>query len=207
MLLELYHLITNYVLLTISSLGYFGIFILMTIESSFIPFPSEAILIPAGILIAQNQMSLPIVFIAGVAGSLVGALINYTIALYVGRKIINKLINKYGKLFLIDEKKLKKSEDYFKKHGSITTFIGRLIPVIRQLISIPAGFSKMNLFKFSLYTSLGAGIWTAILIGIGIIIGNNQEVIEKNLTTITLITLLSCIIILIGYVWFNKNKK
>lgn len=207
MILELYHTILDNLLLTIFSLGYFGIFFLMTIESSFIPMPSEIILIPAGILIAQNQMSFSLVLIAAILGSLFGAFINYFLALYLGRKTINKLIKKYGKIFFINEEKIKKSETFFEKHGSITTFVGRLIPVIRQLISIPAGFSKMNLAKFSFYTSIGAGIWSFILIYIGIVIGNNQDLISQNISTITLITLICCVILVISYILIQKRKS
>lgn len=207
MLIELYNLFLDNLLLAIFSLGYFGIFFLMTIESSFIPMPSELVLIPAGVLIAQNQMSFSLVFLAAVLGSLVGAFINYFLALYLGRKAINKLVLKYGKIFFIDENKIKKSEIYFKKHGSITTFIGRLIPVIRQLISIPAGFAKMNLFKFSLYTTFGAAIWSFILIYLGFIIGSNMSLVEENLKTITLITLLICVILVIGYIIVQKRNK
>lgn len=207
MLIETYNIFLDNLLITIFSLGYLGIFFLMIIESSFIPMPSEIVLIPAGILIAQNQMSFLLVFLTAILGSLVGAFINYFLALYLGRKSINKLVLKYGKIFFINKNKIKKSEIYFKKHGSITTFIGRLIPVIRQLISIPAGFAKMNLFKFSLYTTLGAGIWSFILIYLGFIIGNNKNLVEQNLKNITLITLLICVIIIIGYIIFQKRKK
>lgn len=207
MLIELYHTILDNLLITIFSLGYFGIFFLMVIESSFIPMPSEIVLIPAGVLIAQNQMSFTLVLTASILGSLFGALINYFLAFYLGRKTILKLIQKYGKIFFIDEIKIKKSEKFFDKHGSITTFIGRLIPVIRQLISLPAGFSKMNLFKFSFYTSIGAGIWSLILIYLGIILGNNIDLVNENLHTITLFVILFCVILVIGYILYQKKNS
>lgn len=206
MIEELYAQILNFLLVNIFNLGYLGIFLLMTIESSFIPFPSEVILIPAGVLIAQEKMSFSLVLLAGTLGSLFGAIINYLLAFYLGRKTINLLLTKYGKIFLINEEKIKKSENFFEKHGEITTFIGRLIPVIRQLISIPAGFSKMNFFKFSLYTSLGAGIWSIILIYFGIIFANNQDLIQENLTKITLLISLFSVLTIITYIHFQKNK-
>jgi len=197
----------EFVLYYVGSFSYLGIFILMTIESSFMPMPSEIILIPAGILIAKGEMDLIYVLIFATLGSLLGAYFNYFLAKSLGRKIINKLILRYGKIFLINNEKIVKSEKFFDKHGSITTFIGRLIPVIRQLISIPAGFSKMNLFKFSFYTALGAFIWSCILVYLGIVFGNNQEIIEQNLTTITLGILVTCVIFIIFSICRIKWKK
>ncbi len=190
------------VLTLVNSLGYTGIFLGMTLESSFIPFPSEVILIPAGALIAQGKMSFPIVFLAGLAGSLIGALINYFLALYLGRTAIELLIDKHGKLFFLNNSKLKKSDDYFQKHGEITTFVGRLIPVIRQLISLPAGFSKMKLSKFILFTSLGASFWSFILILIGYFYGSEISSYMKLMTTL-IVGSISIILILI----YCKRKK
>ena len=158
----------------INQIGYLGIFLGMTLESSFIPFPSEIIMIPAGALVAQGQMSFLIVFFMGLLGSLTGALINFFLALFLGRTTIDFFVDKYGRFIFISQDKLKKSDDYFKKYGEITTFVGRLIPVIRQLISLPAGFSKMNLKKFCAFTSLGAGLWSLILISVGYFFGNNS---------------------------------
>lgn len=182
--------------------GYFGIFILMTIESSFIPFPSEIVLIPAGYLVSQEQMSLWAVMACALGGSLAGAFINYYLALFVGRKFLER----WGKYFFIKENALHKMDDYFKKHGPISTFIGRLIPGIRQLISIPAGLAKMDLKLFSLYTALGAGIWALILVLLGYFIGENQELIKEYLKQITL-SLIVVLIVLGGwYAYYQKRK-
>ena len=207
MIKEILNNIFQYILEISYSFGYFGIFILMTIESSFIPFPSEIVLIPAGILIAKGEMSFYLVFIFSLLGSLTGALFNYYLALYLGRPAVNKLILRYGKIFFIDKNSLLKSEVFFQKHGEITTFIGRLIPVIRQLISLPAGFSKMNMSKFLIYTTLGAGIWSLILIYIGIIFGNNIELVKQNLDIITYWILAICLIIILVYLLIKKRKK
>jgi len=207
-MIEFFSQIIQGLLGLISKLGYFGIFIGMTIESSFFPFPSEVILIPAGALIASGQMTFFWVFFAGLLGSLAGALINFFLAFYLGRRTINFLILKYGKFFLLGKKGLERSDIYFKKHGEITTFLGRLIPVVRQLISLPAGFSKMNIFKFCLFTSLGAGIWTAILIYLGYVFGNNLELISSNMDLVFLVISIFLSIILIGYfIWIKFRNK
>jgi len=193
----------------IDSLGYLGIFIGMTIESSFFPFPSEVILIPAGVNVSRGEMSALIVFASALAGSLAGAFINYFLALHLGRKTVNKLIFRYGKFFFLKKKHIEKSEKFFEKHGEFTTFIGRLIPGIRQLISLPAGFTRMNFAKFAFFTALGAGIWSAILIYLGFLFGENQGLIEQNLQIVTMFTLLIIAVIVLAYIVFSvyRNKK
>jgi len=183
--------------------GYLGVFLLMAIESSFIPFPSEIVLIPAGFLASKGEMSISLIFISALGGSMVGALINYYLAYTLGRK----LLVKYGKYFFIKESALVKMEDFFDKHGAISTFTGRLIPGIRQLISVPAGLSKMNLVKFSLYTSLGAAIWAMVLIMLGFMIGENQELINVYLKQITIFVVI-CLVVLGGFYYkYQKRVK
>jgi len=181
--------------------GYLGILIMMTIESSFIPFPSEIVLIPAGYLAAQGDMSIGMIMSAALGGSMLGAFINYYLALTMGRK----LLTKYGKYFFIKENALEKMDIYFSKHGHISTFTGRLIPGIRQLISIPAGLARMNLVEFSIYTALGAGLWALILTLLGYFIGANQELIDAYLRQIT-IGIVGLIIIL-GFLYYKYHKR
>lgn len=207
MILELLSQITIFLLSVVNQFGYLGIFIGMTIESSFFPFPSELILIPAGALVAQGEMNFLLVFLAALFGSLIGAVFNFFVALFLGRTAADFLVSKYGKLFFISEKKLRKTDIYFEKHGEVTTFVGRLIPGVRQLISLPAGFAKMNFFRFILFTALGAGIWSLILIYFGYFFGNNFELITANLNMATLFLLISSLIILTVHFVRKKKKK
>ena len=181
--------------------GYLGIFIMMAIESSFVPFPSEIVLIPAGYLASQGDMTLGMIMAAALGGSMVGAFINYFLALTLGRKILQR----YGKYFFIKESALEKMDAYFEKHGHISTFIGRLIPGIRQLISIPAGLARMNLVTFSTYTALGAGIWALILTLLGYFIGENQELIDTYLKQITISVV--GVLAIIGFIYYRRHKK
>ena len=181
--------------------GYIGIFIMMAIESSFIPFPSEIVLIPAGYLASQGEMNLVMIMASALGGSMVGAFINYYLAFILGRKILQK----YGKYFFIKESALVKMENYFEKHGAISTFIGRLIPGIRQLISIPAGLSNMNIGVFTIYTALGAGIWAFILTMLGYFIGENQELIDTYLKQITFSVV--GLVIILGFFYYKKQRN
>jgi membrane protein DedA with SNARE-associated domain len=158
---------------TIFVLGYPGITALMAIESSFFPFPSEVVLPPAGYLAAQGRMNPFLAFGAGLAGSLIGALFNYYLAVALGRP----LLHRYHRLLLMKESSLDRAEAFFRRHGEISTFVGRLIPVIRQLISLPAGVSRMRIDRFVAYTTLGAGIWCLVLTGIGYAVGRNTGVV------------------------------
>ena len=169
------HDLITWLVNTIGAMGYPGIFLLMAMESSVIPIPSEIVMPPAGYLAQQGKMHLGLAILSGTAGSLVGAYANYFAAHYLGRP----LILKYGKYVWITEEKFAKVETFFHRHGEISTFIGRLLPVVRHLISLPAGLAGMNHLKFSLYTLLGAGIWVTILTWIGYFIGEKQELIMK----------------------------
>ena len=142
---------------------------LMIVESSFIPFPSEVIVPPAAYLAAtSHEVNIVVVVILATLGALIGALVNYGLSLWIGRPIVYRFADsRFGHACLINREKVEHAERYFDNHGAVSTFIGRLIPAVRQLISIPAGLSRMNIFKFMLYTSLGAGVWNIVLAILG----------------------------------------
>jgi len=197
------HEIAHFIVQSIGDLGYVGIFFLMFLESSFFPFPSEIVMIPAGYLAYQGEMNLYFAFIMGVLGSLAGALFNYFLAIKYGRAFLIK----YGHRIFLKPSTLEKLENFFQSHGEISTFNGRLIPGIRQYISFPAGLAKMNLMRFSIYTSLGASIWMAVLLGIGYLIGDQQALIKEYLHSATLITLLMIGLFSLFYYYRHKNRK
>ena len=149
-------------------LNYWTITLLMAIESSFIPFPSEVVVPPAAYKAAAGDLNIWLVIFFATLGAVFGALINYYLALWLGKPIVYKFANsRFGHMCLINQEKVETAEKFFNKHGVIATFIGRLVTVVRQLISIPAGLAKMNIGKFILYTALGAGIWNAVLAALG----------------------------------------
>ena len=189
----------NFIVQTVGEWGYAGIFLMMFLESSFFPFPSEVAMIPAGYLAHQGQMSLVLAWYAGTAGSLAGAVFNYYLCYFFGRE----LVLKYGKYVGITKVKMRKFEAFFKRHGEISTFNCRLIPGIRQYISLPAGLAKMNLFKFSLYTTLGAGIWVAILLAVGWYLGKNYD---KSAFSHIVVALLAAVGLLTAlYIFYVKR--
>lgn len=168
--------IVNWLADTILAIGYPGITVLMALESSFFPFPSEVVLPPAGYNAAKGTMNGYLAFGAGTLGSLLGAVFNYYLAVWLGRP----LLHKYHRYLLIKETSLDRAEEFFRRHGEMSTFAGRLIPVIRQYISLPAGLARMRLDLFALYTALGAGVWCAVLTWIGWYLGRHSEVLESE---------------------------
>lgn len=200
--------------------GYIGIILLMALESSFVPFPSEVVIIPAGWIASQTYvgqipegdgMNIILVIICGILGSIIGALFNYYLAIYLGRPFILK----WGKYFLLNEKRFSKVEEFFINHGSISTFVGRLIIGVRQYISFPAGLARMRISLFTLYTALGAGIWVTILalIGWSLHISTaelTEEAWKDQLSVVTPILGGFCLILVVVYIiWYRwkKNKK
>jgi membrane protein DedA with SNARE-associated domain len=195
--------VINWLVESIGAMGYPGIFILMAMESSVIPIPSELIMPPAGYLAQAGKMNMLIAILCGTFGSLFGAYANYFAARYLGRP----LILKYGRYVWITEEKFMKVETFFLKHGEISTFIGRLLPVVRHLISLPAGLAGMNHLKFSLYTLLGAGIWVTILTWIGYFIGRNQALIMRYSHQALYGALVFSAVLIVVYVKLQSKKE
>ena len=155
-------------------LNYWVITLLMAIESSFIPFPSEVVVPPAAYKAATTgELNVFLVVVCATLGAIIGALVNYGLARYLGRPLVYRFAeSRLGHMCLIDSKKVENAERYFDEHGAVGTFFGRLVPAVRQLISIPAGLARMGLGRFVLYTTLGAGLWNSILAGMGWYIGH-----------------------------------
>ncbi len=196
------HEIIDFIVNLVGDMGYIGIFIMMFLESTFFPFPSEVAMIPAGYLASQGEMNLYLSILVGVLGSLTGALFNYYLAKIYGRRAVLR----FGKYFFFNEEKLNKMERFFYKHGSFSTLTSRLIPGVRQFISLPAGLSKMPITPFILYTTIGAGIWVIILTLLGYLIGTNQELLHNYLHQIVIITLIAIGIATVIYIWITKRK-
>ncbi len=196
----------NFLLETIGRLGYPGVFLLMALESSFFPFPSEVVVPPAAYLAAQGKMDLRLVILSGVGGSVAGAWFNYLLALKLGRPALIRLLRRYGRYFFLSEEALFKVEDFFARHGHISTFVGRLLPGVRQYVSLPAGIGRMNGWLFTIFTALGAGIWVTVLALCGYFLGRNEallrEALHRGATGVILFALL-CVVL---YVWYLRKR-
>ncbi len=195
--------IIDWIVQTVGALGYFGIFFMMLLESSIFPLPSEVVMIPAGYLCSKGEMDLSIVIILGILGSIAGALLNYYLAIKLGRK----LLLKYGHYVFFSPETLERVEVFFKKHGSFSTFTGRLIPVVRHYISLPAGLARMNLGLFCFYTGVGAGIWVSILTFLGYFFGQNEALLHEHLHTVSISVGVFLVVCVAIYVWLHKRKE
>lgn len=192
------------------NMNYGTVTLLMTIESSFIPFPSEVVVPPAAYksLEEDSDMNIVLVVVFATIGAIIGALINYFLALWLGRPIIYKFVEtRFGKMCLLSKEKVEKAEKYFDKHGKSSTFIGRLVPGIRQLISIPAGLAKMNLISFVSFTALGAFIWNIMLAVLGYIGHGNKDLIDKYSHELSYILLGLGALFVIYLIYKGLSKK
>ncbi|NOY87325.1 MAG: DedA family protein [Deltaproteobacteria bacterium] len=191
----MFHQLVVWLADTVGQWGYPGIVMLMALESSFFPFPSEVVIPPAAYLAFTGKMNIGMVILCGTLGSLLGAVFNYWLALKFGRPFFEK----YGRYLLIRPRSLEKSDRFFERHGHISIFIGRLLPGIRQYISLPAGLARMNIFAFCAATVLGAGVWVLVLAAIGYWFGRNEQLVLQNLHWITLAIVIGCGILVTFY--------
>lgn len=210
----------------VENASYLLVFLLMTIESSFIPFPSEVVVPPAAFLAAQSvrqlqyhgttiqvaDMNVYILVLVATAGAIFGALINYGLSIWIGRPLVYKFADsRIGHACLINTEKVQKAESYFDKHGAISTFVGRLVPAVRQLISIPAGIARMNIWKFIIFTGLGAMVWNAVLAALGYWLGLHVNIdglftqVEKYNDYLTYAGL-AIGVVCVGIIVFNAFK-
>ncbi|ADV45796.1 DedA family protein [Nitratifractor salsuginis] len=196
------HSIVDWIVQTVNAWGYFGIFAAMFLESSFFPFPSEVIMIPAGYLAFKGEMSLLLAIGVGIAGSLAGALFNYWLAMHFGRPFLLR----YGRYLFLKPETLDHLERFFARHGEISTFNGRLIPGIRQYISLPAGLARMPVGRFALYTALGAGIWVTVLGLLGYFLGAHEDRVAHYLHNATLLALVGVAGLSLFY-WLRHRAK
>jgi len=187
---------------TVGAMGYPGILLLMAVESSFIPFPSEVVMIPAGYLAAEGRMNAGLAVACGILGSLLGAWLNYLIAERLGRPFILR----YGRYVGISAEKFARVETFFARHGEITTFVGRLIPGVRQLISFPAGLGRMAMGRFLLFTAAGAGLWVTVLVALGYWIGENRELLARYSREASLLMVALAVFLTAGYIYFQKRR-
>ncbi len=192
--------LANFLVNTIGASGYIGIFLLMFLESSIVPIPGEFVMPPAGYLAAMGKMNLYMAIFTGTMGSLFGALFNY----YISKTLGLKVVLKFSKIFKL-EHALKKTIIFFKKHGPISVFIGRLLPTIRHLISIPAGLAKMRVFAFVLFTTLGALIYTAGLTLIGFFVGKNPDLLKHYMHKFSLILFVFSIVLISIYIIYRRK--
>jgi len=206
--------IVGWVVSVVGQWGYPGIVIMMFLESSCFPFPSEVVMIPAGYLSSPNylrsanyqpghEMNIWVAIGMGIVGSWAGALFNYYLALWLGRP----LLLKWGRYFFISEEKFQKAESFFRRHGEIGTFTARLIPVVRQYISLPAGIVRMNMAHFLFYTGLGAGIWVAVLAWIGYVAGQSEELWRPYLKKATVGAVAACAVLVALYALWHWRRR
>lgn len=190
--------LAQYITAFIDKTGYISIFVFMVMESTAFPVPSEAIMPFAGFLIAESKLTFTLVIAVSTLGSIVGSLLSYGIGLYGGQPFIER----YGRFFLLDHDDLATTERFFKKYGDATIFICRFIPVVRHLISLPAGMARMNLVRFSIYTIIGAGFWNAFLTVCGFYLRKNWEVVMQYSRIVDIAVLA---ILVFGIAFFIKK--
>lgn len=195
--------LTSLIIHIIESTGYFGVFILMTLESALIPIPSEVTMPFAGFLVQQGKLNFWLVVLMGAFGNLVGSLIAYSIGFYLEEHVIVKLIKKYGKFLLLTVHEYERSVHWLKKYGDYVAFFSRMLPAVRTFISLPAGLSEMNIWKFSFFTFIGSFIWSLLLTYVGVYFGKEWHALEPVYRKFEFVLFG---IFIVGVLWYINHK-
>jgi len=201
---DLFAAIGAWILTTVQTGGYVGVAFLTLVENIFPPIPSELILPVAGFLVSTGELNFIWVVVAATVGSVVGALLFYGLGYWLGDKKLRAFVRSYGKWMALDENDLDEAEEWFKKHGGKAVFVGRLLPSLRSLISVPAGVAQMPLLKFTVYTTVGSGIWNAALVGAGWMLGHQWELVKPYLSVFGWASL---IIVIAAMVWWFAGRR
>src|SRR3989344_4876040 len=196
---------TNLIIQFIENTGYFGVFILMTLESALIPIPSEITMPFAGFLVQRGELNLALVILTGALANLFGSLIAYGVGYYLEEHVILKHLKNWGKYLLLTTAEYERSLRWLKKHGDAVAFFSRVLPGVRTFISLPAGLSEMNIFKFSIYTFLGSLIWSAFLTYIGVYFGENWHILEPYFRKFQI--LIAAVFILLALLYLNRKLE
>ncbi|MBW3633601.1 MAG: DedA family protein [Chloroflexi bacterium] len=199
--------IGEWVTSVIETLGYPGLTVLVALENVFPPIPSEVILPLAGFLTGQNRFSFFLVLIATTLGSLIGALVLYAVGLAIGQRRVNSLVERYGQWALLTPEDLTRAEDWFDRYGPVAVFTGRLFPVVRSLVSIPAGYRRMPLGQFLLLTSGGSALWNGALVGLGWALGENWHVIEEYVGWLQYVVIAVVAFLVVRFVWQRLRAR
>jgi membrane protein DedA with SNARE-associated domain len=193
--------VAEWVISVIETLGYLGLTVLVALENVFPPIPSELILPLAGFLTGQDRLSFPLVLVATTLGSLLGALLLYGIGMAAGQRGIRRLFERYGHWALLTSEDLTRAENWFDRYGPVAVFIGRLVPVVRSLVSIPAGYRRMPLGQFLLLTGFGSALWNGALVSLGWALGENWRQIEEYVAWLQYLVIAAVAILVLRFVW------
>jgi membrane protein DedA with SNARE-associated domain len=199
--------LAEWVVSIVETLGYPGLTILVALENIFPPIPSELILPLAGFLTGQGRFSFLLVLIATTIGSLIGALLLYGIGAAVGKRRVRWLVKRYGQWALLTPDDLKRTEDWFQRYGPIAVFTGRLVPIVRSLVSIPAGYSRMPLGPFLLLTGFGSALWNGVLVSLGWALGENWHDIEQYVGWLQYLVLAVVAFLVIRFIWQRLRAR
>lgn len=205
MIASLLELLANFIITTIQSTGYFGIFLLMTLESALIPLPSEVTMPFSGFLVSKGEFNFWLVVLAGGIGNLIGSLIAYYIGFFLEESILHNLVKKYGRFILLTIEDYEKGEQWLRKHGEVIAFTSRLLPAVRTFISLPCGVAKISVLRFSIYTLVGSLLWSSFLTYIGLKLGENWHAISPYFRKLDIVIGIILVATIAAYLWHKRK--